>query len=55
MLVQALIWVNSMGPLDIANHLLNCVAPAAAVALVLCHGAAHGLDESYVDEAFRIF
>ena len=35
MLVQALIWVNSMGPLDIANHLLNFVAPAAAVALVL--------------------
>lgn len=28
-------WVNSMGPLDILNHLLNFVAPAAAVALVL--------------------
>jgi len=35
LLVQALIWVNSMGPLDIANHLLNFVAPAAAMALVL--------------------
>ena len=38
MLVQALIWVNSMGPLDIVNHLLNFVAPAAAVALVLVLG-----------------
>ena len=27
-----------MGPLDIANHLLNFVAPAAAVALVLVLG-----------------
>ena len=35
MLVQALIWVNSMGPLDIVNHPLNLVAPAAAMALVL--------------------
>jgi len=31
-------WVNSMGPLDILNHLLNFSAPAAALALavVLC-------------------
>lgn len=35
MLVHALIWVNFMGPLDIVNHLLNFVAPAAAMALVL--------------------
>ncbi|BEP95624.1 hypothetical protein GmRootA79_40080 [Acidovorax sp. A79] len=28
-------WVNSMGPLDVFNHLLNFVAPAAAVALLL--------------------
>ena len=33
--VQALIWVNFMGPLDIVNHLLNFVAPAAAMALLL--------------------
>ena len=33
--VQALIWVNFMGPLDIVNHLFNFVAPAAAIALVL--------------------
>ena len=35
MLAKALIWVNSMGPLDILNHLLNFVAPAAAMALLL--------------------
>ncbi len=35
MLAKALIWVNCMGPLDILNHLLNFVAPAAATALVL--------------------
>lgn len=35
MLVQALIWVNSMGPLDVFNHLLNFAAPAAAMALLL--------------------
>ena len=33
--VIALIWVNSMGPLDIFNHLLNFVAPAAAMAVLL--------------------
>lgn len=35
MLAKALIWVNCMGLLDILNHLLNFVAPAAAIALVL--------------------
>lgn len=30
-----MIWVNAMGPLDIVNHLLNFVAPAAALALLL--------------------
>ena len=35
LLAKALIWVNSMGPLDILNHLLNFMAPAAALALLL--------------------
>ncbi|MNV44752.1 hypothetical protein D3C71_1365210 [compost metagenome] len=35
MLVQALMCVNPMGPLAVANHLVNFIAPAAAVALVL--------------------
>ena len=35
MLVHALFWVNTIGQMDIDNHLLNFVAPAAAVALVL--------------------
>ena len=30
-----MIWVNSMGLLDMLNHLLNFVAPAAVVALLL--------------------
>lgn len=28
-------WVNPMDPLDILNHLLNFIAPAAALALAL--------------------
>jgi len=35
LLVQALIWVNSMGPWDAFNHLLNFVTPAAAMAVLL--------------------
>ena len=36
--MQTLIWIIFMGPLDALNHLLNLFAPAAAMAVLLVLG-----------------